>query len=179
MVAESGPGGRHTHTGWSCRSDGPRICRTLSVPRSPAASIVSELASLVTPDGSTISRQKTPKTARPSSEPSRRRSGRTPGFDACIESDAARLSGPAMAPEVALELAGNRVAAGLRQVHRVLRLFESPYLGGDLGILLGERRHAALPGSRLLGQIGQRQRGVKDVLDPAQQRQRRLRARRP
>src|SRR5580692_2332980 len=105
MVAESGPGGRHTQTGWDCLSEGPRICRTLTVPRSPVVLIVSEPDSLVTPDGSTISTQKTPMTVKPSREPSSRRKGRVVG------SDIARLPGSAMAPEVALELAGDRVPA--------------------------------------------------------------------
>ncbi len=68
MVAESGPGGRHTQTGWVRLSDGPRTCSTLTVPRSPAVSVVSELASLVTPEGSTISAQNTPRTPSVSSE---------------------------------------------------------------------------------------------------------------
>src|ERR1700737_2872700 len=164
MVAVSGPGGRHTRTGWGCWSDGPRICSTLTVPRSPAGAIVSELASLVTPDGSTISTQKTPITPSVASERIRRRTSRTPGVDACIGSDT-RLSGVAMAPEVALELAGDRVAARLGQVHRVLGLFQGPHVVGDLGILLGELVHPALPRARLLGQVGQRQRYVQDVLD--------------
>ena len=79
MAAESGPGGRHTHTWCACRSDGPRIGSTLTVPRSPAGSIVSAPASLVTPDGSTISRQKTPMTAAPSRDRGRRRAGRIRG----------------------------------------------------------------------------------------------------
>src|SRR5580704_10907929 len=181
MAAESCPGGRHTHTGWGCWSDGPRICSTLTVPRSPAASIVSELASLVTPDGSTISTQNTPTTAVPSSDRSTRRTNRPPWDDVPIGSDTARtrrLSGAAVAPEVALELAGDRVAARLGQVHRVLGLFQGAHVVGDLGILLGELVHASLPGARLLGQVGQRQRYVQDVLDAAQQRQRGLRARR-
>ena len=62
------------------------------------------------------------------------------------------------APEVALELAGDRVAARLGQVRRVLGLLQGPHVVGDLGVLLGELVHAALPGARLLGQVGQRQR---------------------
>src|SRR6266699_4121151 len=66
------------------------------------------------------------------------------------------LPGASVAPEVALELAGDRVAARLWQVHRVLGLFQSPHVVGDLGVLLGELVHAALPGACLLGQVGQR-----------------------
>src|SRR5580658_10838635 len=171
MVAESGPGGRHTQTWCDSRSEGPRICRTVTVPRRPAGFTLSELASLVTPDGITISRQKTPMTARPAVEGSRRRAVRPSRPIASDTARARRFSGPAVAPEVALELAGDGVAARLGQVHRVLGLLERPDVIGHFGILLREFVHSALPGARLLGQIGQRQRRVQDVLDAAQQRQ--------
>src|ERR1700691_1027554 len=98
MVAESGPGGRQTQTGWRCWSDGPRICSTLTVPFSPAVSMASELDNLVTPDGSTISTQKTPITAKASKDLSSRRRGKA------IGSDTAWLPGAAVTPEAAFEL---------------------------------------------------------------------------
>src|SRR5579859_712793 len=146
MVAESGPGGRQTHTGWACWSDGPRAGSTLTVPRSPAGSVVSEPASLVTPDGSTISRQKTPITAAPSRYRGRRRMRRVPGGRKPM-TRVLGIRGAAVAPEVALELAGDRIAARLREVHRVLGLFQGPHVVGDLGILLGELVDAAFPRS--------------------------------
>src|SRR5713101_4829969 len=172
MVAESGPGGRHTHTGRDCRSDGPRICSTLTVPRSPAGSMVSELASLVTPDGSTISTQKTPITPSASRDPASLRArgraipARVRPLRNAIGSATARPqipSGATVAPEVALELAGDRVTARLGQVHRVLGLFQGTHVVGDLGILVGELVHPTLPGAPLLGPVGQRQRHVQDV----------------
>ena len=122
---------------------------------------------------STASTPTRPPTGPPS--PGRRSS---PGQPTPSGSDTAWLPGAAVAPEVALEFAGDRVAARLGQVHRVLGLFEGAHVVGDLGVLLGQLVHAALPGARLLGQVGQRQRRVQDVLDAAQQRQRGLRARR-
>ena len=80
------------------------------------------------------------------------------------------------AAQVTLELPGDRVPARLGQIGRVLGLLQRAHVVRDLGVLLGELVHAALPGPGLLGQVGQRQRDVQDVLDAAEQGQRGLRA---
>ena len=58
--------------------------------------------------------------------------------------------------EVALELAGDRVAARLGQVGGVLLLLERAHVLGDLGVLGGQLVDAALPGPGLLGQLAER-----------------------
>ena len=74
----------------------------------------------------------------------------------------------AAAAQVTLELAGDRVAGRLGQVGGVLGLFQRPHVVGDVGVLLGELVHATLPGTRLFGKLGLRQRHVQDVLEGAQ-----------
>ena len=86
------------------------------------------------------------------------------------------LAAVAPAAQVPLELPGDGVAAGLRQVRRVLCLLQRLDVLGDLRVLLGQLVYPAFPGSRLVRQVSQRQGDVEYVLDPAEQRQRCLRA---
>ena len=58
--------------------------------------------------------------------------------------------------EVALELARDRLAAGLGQVGGVARLLERADVVGDVLVLLGELVDAALPGPGVLGQLAER-----------------------
>ena len=80
--------------------------------------------------------------------------------------------------EVALELAGDRVAGRLGQVGGVARLLERPDVVGDVLVLLGELVDAALPGAGVLGQVAEGDAHLEQVLELAEQRQGGLRARR-
>src|SRR5262245_10424832 len=82
---------------------------------------------------------------------------------------AAVLTAVATTAQVALELAGDGIAARLRQVGGVFGFLERPHVFGDFRILLGQLVHAALPRPGLIRQVSERHRGVEDVLDPAQQ----------
>src|SRR5690606_10491974 len=75
------------------------------------------------------------------------------------------------AAQVALELAGDRVAARLGQLGGVLLLLERADVVGDLGVLLGELVDAVLPRAGLLRQLAERDGDVQEVLDAAQQRE--------
>src|SRR4051794_16571596 len=55
--------------------------------------------------------------------------------------------------EVALELAGDRLAGGLGELGGVAGLLEGAHVVGDILVLLGELVDAALPGARLLGEV--------------------------
>src|SRR6266851_2974877 len=133
-----------------------------------AAAATSELASLVTPAGKTMSSPAVATTARPPEQ-------REP-LNASAAAGAAEFSPVAAAPQVALELAGDGIAARLGQVRRVLGLFKRPDVLCHLGILLGELVDPALPGACLLGKVGERQRHVENILDPPQESQGGLRA---
>ena len=87
-----------------------------------------------------------------------------------------RLTPPGVVPplEVALELPGDRLAAGLGQLGGVLALLEVADVLRDVLVLLGELGDAALPGAAVLGQVAQRDAGLEQVLDLAEQRQRGL-----
>ena len=80
--------------------------------------------------------------------------------------------------EVALELAGDRLAAGLGEVGGVAGLLERADVVADLLVLLGQLVDAALPGPGLLGQVAERDADLEQVLELAEQRQRGLGARR-
>ena len=80
--------------------------------------------------------------------------------------------------EVALELPGDRLAAGLGQLGGVLALLEVADVLRDVLVLLGQLGHPALPGPAVLDEVGQRDRGLEQVLDLLHQGQRGLGARR-
>ncbi len=88
-----------------------------------------------------------------------------------------RVVGPSAA-EVALELAGDRLAGRLRRLGQVLGLLERADVLRDLGVLRRQLVDAALPGAGVLGQVTERDGDVEQVLDVAEQGQRRLGARR-
>src|SRR5918992_2676642 len=78
--------------------------------------------------------------------------------------------------EVALELARDRLPGGLRQVGGVPGLLEGAHVVGDVLVLLRELVDAALPGTRVLGQVAERDADLEQVLQLADQGERRLRA---
>ena len=83
----------------------------------------------------------------------------------------------AAALQVPLELAGDGLAGGLGELGGVAGLLERPHVLGDVLVLLGELVDAALPGAGVLGQVAERDADLEQVLDAAEQGQRRLRAR--
>src|SRR3954452_16471493 len=86
--------------------------------------------------------------------------------------DASTGSGVGVAAlEVALELAGDRLAAGLGELGGVLALLEVADVLGDVLVLLGQLGDAPLPGAALLGQVAERDAGLQQVLDLAEQRE--------
>ena len=67
---------------------------------------------------------------------------------------------------------------GLGQLGGVAGLLERADVVGDVLVLLGELVDAALPGAGVLGQVAERDADLEQVLELAEQRQRRLGARR-
>ena len=84
----------------------------------------------------------------------------------------------AAAAEVALELAGDRVAVGLGEVDLGGALLERPHVLDDLVVLAGHLVDGLDPVLGLLGQRAQRHRELEDLLDPLQQGDGRARRRR-
>src|SRR5262249_27054677 len=82
---------------------------------------------------------------------------------------AAVLAAVATAAQVALELAGNGIAARLRQVGGVFGFLERPHILGDFRVLLSQFVYAALPRLGFIRQVSERHRSVQDVLGPAEQ----------
>ena len=81
-------------------------------------------------------------------------------------------------PQVALELAGDRLAARLGQLGGVLGLLELVDVLGDLRVLGRELVDAVLPRDGVVGQLAQRDRLAEQLLDAGEQRERRLGRRR-
>ena len=69
------------------------------------------------------------------------------------------VRGVVAALEVALELPGDGLAAGLGELGGVLALLEAADVLRDVLVLLGELGDAALPGPAVLGQVAERDRG--------------------
>ena len=88
----------------------------------------------------------------------------------------AELGVVAPALQVALELAGDRLAARLREIDGVACLLELVDVVGNLIVLRCQLIDAGLPGARLLGEVAERHRDVEQVLDPPNERQGCLRA---
>src|SRR3954447_15795943 len=78
------------------------------------------------------------------------------------------------AAQVALELASDRLAARLGQLGGVLGVLELADVLRDLGVLLGQLVDAVLPRPCVLRQVAERHRHVEQLLDAAQQGERRL-----
>ena len=101
---------------------------------------------------------------------------RTPLLDAALGARVlsdARLS-PRRSPlEVALELPRDRLAGRLGEVRGVAGLLQRADVVGDVLVLLGELVDAALPGPGVLGQVAERDAALEQVLELAEQGERR------
>ncbi len=73
--------------------------------------------------------------------------------------------------QVALELTRDGLARRLRQLRGVAGLLQRLHVLGDLAVLGGQLVHADLPGTRVLGQLAQRDAHVDQVLQAVEQRQ--------
>ena len=72
------------------------------------------------------------------------------GDSALVTVGSGRLQPSSVPLEVALELAGDGLTAGLGEVGRVARLLQRADVVGDVLVLLGQLVDAALPGARVL-----------------------------
>src|SRR5690606_2214448 len=94
-------------------------------------------------------------------------SSRVPPAEGSARPGRLRAAALVAAAEVALELPGDRLAGGLRQLGGVLGLLELAHVLGHLRVLLRELVDAGLPGAGLLDEVTDGERLTDELLEPA------------